>query len=270
MSIELRMSKYRNGRKSRLYKKTKRASMNKIDATHLPMRVQSEKNGYWGQTSSWGASLPYNKVKKFLLANIGRPVNKVYTEFLTSARKHTQVESLKELFEDFINGGDEHRRMNWRGRGYFYITNGILNYRKHETCKKLYNESHIRYNHKHHPEAKEMTEITLKLSYLGPQPLGKMFVIVRGNLLFLPVYLVSKVRWESLQNPTHQIIGIYGKFAAERIKEYTLTELVGYGDVYSVVTWQSLTYEWWKTYDYFYYVVKIADIEAYKKEKYKL
>lgn len=26
---------------------------------------------------------------------------------------------------------------------------------------------------------------------------------------------------------------------------------------------------WSRTYDYFYYVVKIADIEAYKKEKYK-
>ena len=67
-----------------------------------------------------------------------------------------------------------------------------------------------------------MTEITLKLSRLGPQPLGKMFVVVKGNLLFLPVYLVSKVRWESLQNPTHQIIGIYGKASAERIKEYTI------------------------------------------------
>lgn len=46
MSIEFKMTGYGSGRKSRLYKKTKRASMNRIDATHLPMRVQSEKNGY--------------------------------------------------------------------------------------------------------------------------------------------------------------------------------------------------------------------------------
>lgn len=51
MSIEFKMTRYGSGRKSRLYKKTKRASINRIDATHLPMRVQSEKNGYWGQTS---------------------------------------------------------------------------------------------------------------------------------------------------------------------------------------------------------------------------
>lgn len=140
MSIEFKMTRYGSGRKSRLYKKTKRASINRIDATHLPMRVQSEKNGYWGQTSRGRASLPYIKVKKFLLANVGRPVNKVYTEFLASA---------------------------------------------------------------------------------------------------------------------------------ERIKEYTRVELVDYGYSYEVLTWQSPTYYWSRTYDYFYYVVKIADIEAYKKEKYK-
>lgn len=42
MSYELKMQGVDNGKRSRLYKKTKRASMNKIDATHLPMRVQSD------------------------------------------------------------------------------------------------------------------------------------------------------------------------------------------------------------------------------------
>lgn len=269
MSMEFKMTGYGSGRKSRLYKKKKRASINRIDATHLPMRVQSEKNGYWGQTSRGRASLPYIKVKKFLLANVGRPVNKVYTEFLASARKHKQVENLERVFNSFIDGCDKYRRWEVKPSDCFYVTNGILNYKKPRVVKKLYNESHARYNRRHHPQAKEMTEITLKLSRLGPQPLGKMFVVVKGNLLFLPVYLVSKVRWESLQNPTHQIIGIYGKASAERIKEYTRVELVDYGYSYEVLTWQSPTYYWSRTYDYFYYVVKIADIEAYKKEKYK-
>lgn len=269
MSIELKLTKWHNGRKSRLYKKTKRASMNRIDAPHLPMRVQSEKNGYWGQTSRGSASLSYKKIKKFFLANVGRPVNKVYTEFLASARKHAQIENLKEIFEDFIYECDGQRKRGWCADGCFYVTNGILNYKKPKIKRKLYNESHVKYNHRHYPEAKEMTEITLKLSNLGPQPLGKMFVVVKGNLLYLPVYLVSKVRWESLQNPIHQVIGIYGKAAAERIKEYVMVELVGYSYSYRVMTWQSHTIEWMKNYDYFYYVVKIADIEAYKKEKYK-
>lgn len=39
MGYESKMKGYGNGRKSRLYKKTKGASMNRIDASHLPMRV---------------------------------------------------------------------------------------------------------------------------------------------------------------------------------------------------------------------------------------
>lgn len=269
MSIELRLSRLGNGRRSRLYTKTRRAAMNKIDATHLPMRVQSGKGSYLEKVSHRGIHLSYYKVRKFLLANVGRPVNKVYTEFLASARKYTQIESLKEIFEDFIYEYDMHKRRGWRTNGCFYVSNGILNYKKPEIRRELYNKSHIKYNHKHYPEAKEMAELTLKLSYLGPQPLGEMFVIVKGNLLLLPVYLVSKVRWESLQNPTHLVIGIYGRTSAERIKEYTKVELVGYGFSHEVLTWQSPVYCWSRTYDYFYYVVKIADIEAYKKEKYK-
>lgn len=38
MSIEFKMSRGDNGRKSRLYKRTKRASLNRIDAPHLPMK----------------------------------------------------------------------------------------------------------------------------------------------------------------------------------------------------------------------------------------
>ena len=101
MSIELRMSKYRNGRKSRLYKKTKRASMNKIDAVHLPMRVQSDKGDYWSQTSRGLVHIPYSKIRKFLMARVGRPVDKVYSEFLQEGNKYAQIRNLQEVFNEF-------------------------------------------------------------------------------------------------------------------------------------------------------------------------
>lgn len=47
MSIEFKMSRYGRNRKSRLHKKTTRAALNSIDAPHLPMRVHTDKNGYW-------------------------------------------------------------------------------------------------------------------------------------------------------------------------------------------------------------------------------
>jgi hypothetical protein len=146
MSYELKMQGVGNGKRSGLYKKTKRASMNKIDATHLPMRVQSDKGGYWGQTSRGLVHIPYSKI----------------------------------------------------------------------------------------------------------------------------VYLVSSVRWESLQDPNDKAIGIYGKKAVEQLKEFVIAKVVGYGSQYAVTVWKSSTYKNWSINDYYYYVVKISDIEAYKKEKYKL
>ena len=69
MSYEFKMKG--NGRRSRLHKKTMRASMNRMDVGHLPMRVQSDKNGYWGQTSRGHGYVPYKEIKNFLLARVG-------------------------------------------------------------------------------------------------------------------------------------------------------------------------------------------------------
>lgn len=268
MSIELRMSKYRNGRKSRLYKKTKRASMNKIDATHLPMRVQSDKGGYWGQTSRGLVHIPYSKIRKFLMARVGRPVDKVYSEFLQEGSKYAQIRNLQEVFNEFI-----HQRDNYANRGLklggFYVSNDILNYKASKKRVELFNRSHIEYNRSHFPDSETMKNVTLVLGIRGPQLLTKMWVVVKGNLMLLPVYLVSSVRWESLQDPNDKAIGIYGKKAVEQLKEFVIAKVVGYGSQYAVTVWKSSTYKNWSINDYYYYVVKISDIEAYKKEKYK-
>lgn len=83
MSYELKMQGVGNGKRSRLYKKTKRASMNKIDATHLPMRVQSDKGGYWSQPSRGSVHISYSK-------------------FLQEGSKYAQIRSLQEIFDEFI------------------------------------------------------------------------------------------------------------------------------------------------------------------------
>ncbi len=82
MSYELKMQGVGNGKRSRLYKKTKRASMNKIDAIHLPMRVQSDRGL---------VHIPYSKIRKFLMTRVGRPVDKVYSEFLQEGSKYAQI-----------------------------------------------------------------------------------------------------------------------------------------------------------------------------------
>lgn len=95
MSYEFKMKGHGNGRKSRLYKKTKRASMNRMDVSHLPMRVQSDKNGYWGQTSRGRGQFSYKEVENFLMARVGRPVNDVFSEFVVEMKKHEQKRGSK-------------------------------------------------------------------------------------------------------------------------------------------------------------------------------
>ena len=77
MSYELKMQGVGNGKRSRLYKKIRRASMNKIDTTHLPMRMKSDIDGHWGQTSRGSVHIPYSKIRKFLMIRVGRPVDSV-------------------------------------------------------------------------------------------------------------------------------------------------------------------------------------------------
>lgn len=96
--------------------------------------------------------------------------------------------------------------------------------------------------------------------------IGKLFVVVNKNLLYLDVYLISKSRYDSLSNPSHTTYGYYGKSAIEYIKEFTDIEVVGYGRTHRVLTYQ---YEraGLRMYDYYCYLVKIRDIEEYKKKR---
>lgn len=121
MSYEFKMQGAGNRKKSGLYKKTRRASMNKIDAAHLPMRVQSDKGGYWSQPSRGSVHIPYSKIRKFLMTGVGRPVDKVYSEFLQEGSKYAQIRNLQEIFNEFI-----HQRDNCADRGLklggFYVS----------------------------------------------------------------------------------------------------------------------------------------------------
>ena len=87
------------------------------------------------------------------------------------------------------------------------------------------------------------------------------------------VTLVLGIRGPQLlinQDSNDKAIGIYGKKAVEQLKEFVIAKVVKYGSQYAVTVWKSSTYKNWSINDYYYYVVKISDIEAYKKEKYKL
>lgn len=84
-----------------------------FEGNHLPMRRFRSIVMYWD----------LEKLDRFLRANIGKPINKVFSEYLK--RCESSVTKPKEFFFRYIQKKEDIGRF-----GGFYITNGILNYKK--------------------------------------------------------------------------------------------------------------------------------------------
>lgn len=273
MSYEFKMKGHGNGRRSRLYKKTKRASMNRMDVGHLPMRVQSDKNGYWGQTSRGRGYFSYKEVRDFLMARVGRPVNDVFSEFVIEVKKHEQNRPIKEIFDYFFDYEEERNERFMNGHQAFYVTNGILNYKKYSRKKQAFSPKHIRWN-KTHIDREMLERFQPYDSYLfqrpkttGPLFIGKLWVSVKGNYMLLPVWSVYRGKYEAkLSNDPH-IMALWNKSSVEHMKLFTRVIVIGEGDSYRVS--ESSPWRYYDKVNYYDYIVKIADIEEYTKQKFK-
>lgn len=104
------------GRGTKWHHKTPRSRINRLS----------------GDRAKWA----FNGIERFLEVNISRPVNKVYSEFLERCDKSTKSYNLKKIFYDHI---EEKENITWYGG--FYVTNGILNYKKRtsrpKSCESL-------------------------------------------------------------------------------------------------------------------------------------
>lgn len=261
MSINFKSSRGFNGKKSRRSKKFGRTYIGRSEATHMAMRRGDPRRETLFSHYSYGAN--YRAVNKWLRKFIGKPVDMAFKEFTSyyNQYKHN-VSSIGDFYEH-IDKKEE--VLKWGG---YYVTNGILNYKEYPIKNPPYTAKHIKYNKEQYPTNDEMSAIISNLDKVPMPLIGKLFVVVNKNLLYLDVYLISKSRYESLSNPSHITYGYYGKSTVEYIKEFTTVKVVGYGRTYRV-----LTYQYERTnlrmYDYYYYLVKIRDIEEYKKEKFK-
>lgn len=274
MSIEFKMSRGSNGRKSRLYKRTKRASLNRIDAPHLPMRVHSDKGGYWGRTNPYPAYSSYKKISKFLMERVGKPVNIVFSEFLSEMKKFRQKEDLKELFYSHIDYERNKMRFGW-GEG-FYISNGILNYRDDYRKNQKPPKKFIEYNEKHWDES--VFNKSKHLRSTGPYLVGKFWIEVKGQYMLLPVYAIYKDKWDYAnkecskweRNIYAQVWNVKKGVKYDYLKEFTKCSIIGKGNWFSFLKSYVEPIGWNgdEDYNYFYYIVRISDIENYKKEKF--
>lgn len=265
MSYEFKMKGHGNGRKSRLYKKTKRASMNGVDASHLPMRVQSDKNGYWGQTSRGRGHIPYKKVENFLMKRVGRPVNDVFSEFVVEMKKYKQNKPIKETFDSFLDY-EEEKMKDYQWASGFYVSNGILNYKKYSRKKQAYSPKHIKWNDTHIIDVFDQLH---KATTIGPLFIGKLWVSVKGNYMLLPVWVVSSGKFSSSRDTEARRYSSYTKAQLEHLLQFTKVTVIGRGSYYEILTYASPLGRWYSSYTYYDYIVKITDIEEYTKQKFK-
>lgn len=274
MSYEFKMKGDGNGRRSRLYNKTMRASMNRMDVSHLPMRVQFDRKGYWGQTSRGRGYLPYKEVRDFLMARVGRPVNNVFSEFVVEMKKHEQNRPIKEIFDSFLDY-EEERMKGYEWASGFYVTNGILNYKKYSRKKQAFSPKHIRWNNNHirMDVLEQFKHITTPLfqraSTTGPLFIGKLWVSVKGNYMLLPVWAVHRDKFDNSRDTDVRRFGLYTKAQLEHLLQFTRATVIGKESSYKVLDYESPKGRWYNTYVYYDYIVKIADIEEYTKQKFK-
>lgn len=185
-----------NGKKSRVLKKFPRKKI---------LHRGDEKAASWFRNNWIDDNYTYLKgnLDRFLKSNVGRPVDKVFSEFLDRCNKSASAYNLRKWFYDMFK---EKSEIGWSGG--FYITNGILNYKKR--IKKPKPKPYISigdYNRQLMPDIAALCK-QCEISHLK-QPMG-VFELVHN--VQKSVYVVERRVWLSdLKLQAHyKLCSIYG------------------------------------------------------------
>ena len=238
--IEFRLKRATNGKKSRFLKKFPRKRI---------LNRGDEKTAFWFRSNWIDDNYRYFKgnLDKFLKSNVGRPVDKVFSEFLDRCNKSAKVYNLRKLFYDMF---EEKSEIGWSGG--FYITNGILNYKKRTKKPKSKPYTSIGdYNRQIMPDIVTLCK-QCESSHLK-QPVGEFKLTYKVQKR---VYLAEREVWlNDLKLQSH----------------YRLCSIYGVGKGVSKSIWGSLdkmykaTYELWDDWSWsklpeFVFITKIEKI----------
>lgn len=194
--IEFGLKRVRNGKKSRFFKKFPRKRI---------LHRGDEKAAFWFRSNWIEDNYRYfnGNLNKFLMSNVGRPVDKVFSEFLDRCNKSANVYNLRKWFYNMF---EEKSEIGWSGG--FYITNGILNYKKR--TKKPKSKPYISivdYNRQLMPDIVTLCK-QCESSHLK-QPVGEFKLTYKVQKR---VYLVEREVWlNNLKLQSHyRLCSIYG------------------------------------------------------------
>lgn len=170
--IEFTLNKNSKGRRSRWSKKYPRKSI---------LKKGSKVVGWYA--NNWiDDTYCYldGNLTKFLLANVGKPVDMVFSKFLQRCSKSARKYNLREEFYSMFKSKED---IGYAGG--FYITNGIINYKKRRKrpnssyTPSLYYSSAL-LNHKHLPSKNVLYDICKKAEQTHEKQYIGRFYVVEG------------------------------------------------------------------------------------------
>lgn len=159
----------------------------------------------------------FKNIERFLKANVGRPVDKVFSEFLERCGKSMASYNLKDWFYSNI---EEKEKLTWSGG--FYITNGILNYKKRTKRPEYKHEPSVNWEQYNLDKMPNLAAICKKVDSVRDKQFMGMFYISDSYSL-KPVYLISRTIYNE---------GLYWlRFKTCRIR--------GVGDCIQIYNWNN-------------------------------
>lgn len=213
--LEFSLSKSSHKR-NRTYKKFPRY---KLKEDHLNLKE-------WGFCKNNWNDYTYIKgnIKKFLMHNIGKPINKIYSMFLKRWKVGGRYNPREELYSYIKNKENINSYL-----GGFYLTNGILNYLKPQQIQQK--QDHSKLNAKRFNEL-DLINLVKSLEDTGtPQYLGKYYIGEEEKSIYLDNH------WTKTENPNYTLARIEGvgnglglsyiKKTSSFVKEYKVVNCAG-------------------------------------------
>ena len=213
--LEFSLSKSSHKR-NRTYKKFPRY---KLKEDHLNLKE-------WGFCKNNSDDHTYinGNIKKFLMNNIGKPINKIYSMFLKRWKVGGRYNPREELYSYIKNKENINSYL-----GGFYLANGMLNYLKPQQIQQKQDYSKL--NAKRFNEL-DLINLVKSLEDTGtPQYLGKYYIGEEEKSIYLDNH------WTKTENPNYNLARIEGvgnglsisyiKKTSSFVKEYKVVNCAG-------------------------------------------
>lgn len=211
MSFQFKLNRDTSRKKSRRHKKFERASIKTIDYNHLSIKSRGKYIEY-----TIKPYLDYKIIYKFLISNVNKPIDIVFSNFCFSLRKFKRKYNLKKVFYSYIRESKE----------FDIVDNILVNSIKQLDSSKFY----INYNKKHWDNSIFNSDLSS-----GPVYIGDYFILDNNSYKLSPIYIINEDKWKGY---TLKIGDVYSKNKLSKdsynyiIENFIQVNVVGFGKFY--------------------------------------